>query len=231
MKATYYGHSCVRLQGPNFDILFDPFIRPNGLAQHINVEEIKPQHIFLSHAHEDHVADMAYIQQNSGAQVVAIVETAAWVARQGVPADKITEMNFGGTLKTDWGTAKMVYALHTNGTPDGQYGGVPVGYVLTIAGKKIYFAGDTALTQEMKLLEHVDLDWAFLPIGGHYTMDVDDAIRAAEFVDCHNIIGIHYNTFPPISLDKTEAKKKFDDAGLNLHLPEIGETVQLYNLW
>lgn len=231
MKATYYGHSCIRLQSTEFDLLFDPFITPNPLAANVDITTINPDYILLSHAHEDHVADMASIQKQSGAKVVSIVETAAWVRRQGVEADKVIEMNFGGTVQAPFGSIKMVYALHTNSTPDGQYGGLPVGYVLTIGGKKVYFAGDTALTQEMKLLEHVDLDWAFLPIGGHYTMDVDDAIRAADWMDCNNIIGIHYNTFPPIQIDKEEAIQRFDDAGLQLYLPEIGEEVRLYNIW
>lgn len=231
MKAIYYGHSCVRLKSKEVDILFDPFISPNPLAKHINIEDINPQYILLSHGHLDHVADMAAIQKQSGAKVIAIVETADWVRRQGVDPDKVLEMNFGGTMQTDFGQVKMVYALHTNSTPDGQYGGVPVGYILTIHGKRIYFAGDTALTMEMKLLESVDLDWAFLPIGGHYTMDVDDAIKAAEMIDVNNIIGIHYNTFPPISIDKQQAVQKFDDAGLQLYVPEVGEAIQLYNIW
>lgn len=230
MKAIYYGHSCVRLKSRDFDILFDPFISPNPLAKHIDIKDIAPQYILLSHAHEDHVADMAAIQGNGDAQVIAIVETAAWVARQGVEAGKIIEMNFGGTVITDFGAAKMVYALHTNSTPDGQYGGVPVGYVLTIGGKKLYFAGDTALTQEMTLLQDLELDWAFLPIGGHYTMDVDDAIRAAKLANCQHIFGIHYNTFPAITIDKGEAKQKFADADLQLYLPEIGDSVHLYNI-
>src|SRR5690606_16072265 len=129
--------------------------------------------------------------------------TAAWVARQNVDPSKIIEMNFGGTVSFPFGTVKMVYAMHTNATPDGAYGGLPVGFVLSFQnGKRIYFAGDTALTMEMKLLADLNLDWAFLPIGGHYTMDVEDAIRAAEFINCKNIIGIHYDTFPPIAIHK-----------------------------
>jgi L-ascorbate metabolism protein UlaG (beta-lactamase superfamily) len=231
MKAIYYGHSCIRLKSKEFDILFDPFITPNSLAKHIDVSDIHPQYILLSHGHLDHVADMETIQKQSGAKVIAIVETAEWVRRQGVDPDKVLEMNFGGTLKTDFGSVKMVYALHTNSTPDGQYGGMPVGFILTIHGKKLYFAGDTALTMEMKLLESVDLDWAFLPIGGHYTMDVEDAIKAATIIDCNNIVGIHYNTFPPISIDKQKAIQQFEDAGFQLYLPDVGEGIQLYNIW
>src|SRR5690554_4892827 len=109
MKAIYYGHSCIRLKSNDFDILFDPFITPNPLAGKIDTTEINPDYILLSHAHEDHVADMAAIQKQSGAKVISIVETAAWVARQGVDPDKIIEMNFGGTITTDFGTVKMVY--------------------------------------------------------------------------------------------------------------------------
>ncbi len=233
IKATYYGHSCVRLHSDDkeIDILFDPFIRPNPLAEKVNVAEIKPRYILLSHGHEDHVADVVEIQKQSDAHVVAVVETASWLKREGVPEDRVIEMNVGGTIQTDFGTVKMVYALHTNATPDGQYGGVPVGFVVSMKGKAVYFAGDTALTMEMKLLENVALDWAFLPIGGHYTMDVNDAVRAADFIDCRNIVGIHYDTFPPIAIDKQAAQKKFEDGGHQLHLPRVGETLQLYNLW
>lgn len=206
-------------------ILFDPFITPNPAASHIAVGALTPDYILISHAHEDHVADVTAIQQQSGAQVLAIVETAAWVGRQGVSPDRIVEFNFGGTVQTDFGSVKMVYALHTNSTPDGQYGGIAVGYVLKTDGKTVYFAGDTALTMEMKLLENLDIDVAFLPIGGHYTMDVADAVIAARWVGCKDVVGIHYNTFPPIQIDTEDAKRQFAEVGVALHLPAIGESV------
>lgn len=227
MKAIYYGHASVMLELDGNNVLFDPFITPNPQAEKIDINSLKPDYILLSHAHDDHVADVAAIQKNSKAKVLAVVETAMWVNRQDIPESDIIPFNLGGTVQTDFGSVKMVYALHTNGTPDGQYGGVPVGYVLSTGGKKIYYAGDTALTLEMKLLEPMGIDWAFLPIGGHFTMDVDDAVTAAKFINCKNIIGIHYNTFPPIAIDMDTAKRKFADAGLNLHLPGIGEEVSL----
>lgn len=227
MKATFYGHSSVGINGNDFSVLFDPFITPNGMAKAIDINLLRPDYIFLSHCHGDHVADMSAIQKNSNAQVVSIVETGDWVAKQGVPAEKITAMNFGGTLKTSFGTAKMVYALHTNSTPEGDYAGVAVGYVLKAGEKKIYFAGDTALTVEMQLLADEDLDWAFLPLGGFFTMDVLDALKAAKMIGCKNIIGIHFNTFPPIAIDEQDAIKRFADAGLNLHLLKIGESIDL----
>ncbi len=227
MEVTYYGQSCAAFDFNGSKVLLDPFITYNPLAKDIDVNVLKPDYIFLTHCHEDHVADMKNIQSNSGATVVAVVETAAWVRKQGVPDDKVIEYNFGGTLSLPFGKVKMVYALHTNSTPEGDYAGVPVGYVFFVSDKKIYFAGDTALTLEMKLLEDLQLDWAFLPIGGHYTMDVDDAIKAAQFVNCKNIIGVHYNTFPPIHIDMEEAKQKFEANGLHLHLPKIGESIAL----
>jgi len=227
MRVRYYGQSCVEFDFNGTNVLLDPFISHNALAKDIDLALLKPDYIFLSHGHFDHVADMLRIQQSSGATVASVVETAAWVRRQGVPEDKIIEFNFGGTLRLPFGTVKMVYALHTNCTPDGEYGGVAVGYVFSVGDRKIYFAGDTALTMEMKLLEDLCIDWALLPIGGHYTMDVDDAVRAAKFVNCKNIIGIHYNTFPPIAIDTEEAKAKFASNGLALHLPAIGGQVEL----
>src|SRR5690606_817638 len=227
MEVTYYGQSCVVFDFNDAKFLLDPIIRYNSLAKDIDINLLKPDYIFLTHCHQDHVADMKYIQSNSGATVAAIVETAAWVRKQGVPDDKVIEFNFGGTLSLPFGKAKMVYALHTNSTPDGEYAGVAVGYVFFVDGKKIYFAGDTALTLEMKLLEDLQLDWAFLPIGGHYTMDTEDAIKAAGFINCTNIIGIHYDTFPPIRIDTEGAKQKFEASGLRLYLPKIGESVKL----
>ncbi|MBL1410011.1 metal-dependent hydrolase [Sphingobacterium faecale] len=227
VSARFLGQSCVEFDFNGTKVLLDPFISFNPLAKGVDVQSLKPSYIFLSHGHQDHVADMAVIQKNSGAKVAAIVETAAWVRGQGVPEENVLEFNFGGTLDLPFGKVKMVYALHTNSTPDGQYGGLPCGFVFFVGGKKIYFAGDTALTLEMKLLEDLQLDWAFLPIGGHYTMDMYDAVKASKFINCKQIVGIHYDTFPPISIDKDEAMKVFSEEGLTLHLPIVGDTVIL----
>lgn len=227
MKATYYGQSCVEFDFNGTKVLLDPFISYNPLAKEIDIDRIKPDYIFLSHAHQDHVADMAHIQKNSNATVAAIVETAAWVKNQGVAEDKIIDFNFGGTLELPFGKVKMVYALHTNSTPEGNYAGVAVGFVFFVGDKKIYFAGDTALTMEMKLLADLELDWAFLPIGGHYTMDVEDALKAANFINCKNVIGVHYNTFPPISIDTEAASATFSAQGKKLYLPLIGGDILL----
>lgn len=227
MRVTYYGHSCLLFDFDGVEVMIDPFISYNPLAKDIDVDALKPDYIFLTHCHQDHVADMKRIQANSGSRVGAVVEAASWVRRQGVAQDKVMEFNVGGTLSLPFGKVKMVYALHTNSTPEGDYAGVPVGFVFFVNGKKIYVAGDTALTAEMKLLEDLQLDWAFLPLGGHYTMDVEDAVRATKLIKCKAVVGVHYDTFPPIQIDKAEARRKFEAGGAYLHLPNIGEAVTL----
>jgi len=227
VSVRYYGHACLEFDFNGTKVLLDPFITYNPLAKNINVEELNPEYIFISHGHEDHVADLVKIQKHSQATVAAIVETAGWIKKQGISSDKVIDFNFGGTLDLPFGKVKMVYALHTNATPDGAYGGVPCGFVFTVGDKTIYFAGDTGLTMEMKLLEDLNIDWAILPLGGHYTMDMYDAVKATRFINCKNVIGMHYDTFSPITIDKQKARELFLDSDLNLKLLEVGESIDL----
>jgi L-ascorbate metabolism protein UlaG (beta-lactamase superfamily) len=225
MKITFYGHASFELETGGKKLLFDPFISPNGLAKAIDVNSLQPDYILLSHGHGDHMADLETIQKNSGAQVICIADIAGWLGNKGIT--NVHAMNFGGGFNFDFGRVKMVYALHSSSMPDGAYGGNPAGFVISSEGKKIYFAGDTALTLDMQLLADENLDWAILPIGDNYTMGADDAIKAAGFIKCKNIIGMHYDTFPVIVIDKAETAEKFANAGLNLKLMEIGETISL----
>jgi L-ascorbate metabolism protein UlaG (beta-lactamase superfamily) len=225
MKITFYGHASVELETSGKKLLFDPFISHNHLAKHIDVNSLKPDYILLSHGHADHVADAETIQKNSGAKIIAIAEIAGWYGAKGI--ENVHGMNIGGGFDFDFGRVKMVYALHSSSMPDGSYGGNPAGYVIYSEGKKIYFAGDTALTYDMKLLAEENLDWAILPIGDNYTMGADDAIKACEFINCKNVIGVHYDTFPAIVIDKDEVKNKFLKAGINLKLIEIGDSITL----
>jgi len=225
MKAISYGHSCIELQLEQSTLLFDPFITPNKLAADVDIQQIKPQYILLSHGHEDHIADLFDIQQNANSTVICIAEIAYWL--DGKDVSNVHAMNIGGAYNFDFGRVKMVNAIHSSSLPDGSYGGNPAGYIIYADGKTIYFAGDTALTYDMKLLADENLDWAFLPIGDNFTMGVDDAIKAAGFINCKNIIGIHYNTFPPIQINEQEAMDKFDKAGLNLQLLSVGQSIFL----
>lgn len=225
MKATYYGQSCLELEINGIKLLFDPFITHNQLAKHIDVNSLKPDFILVSHGHGDHVADLLTVQKNSGAKVICIAEIAGWLGKQGV--DNAHGMNIGGAFNFAFGRVKMVNAIHSSTMPDGSPGGNPAGFVIYAGDKTIYFAGDTALTYDMKLLADENLDWAILPIGDNYTMGIDDAIKSTGFFNCKNVIGVHYDSFPVIEIDKHEAMEKFIKAGLVLKLPAVGESLTL----
>jgi L-ascorbate metabolism protein UlaG (beta-lactamase superfamily) len=225
MKLTYYGQSTIEIVANGKTLLFDPFITPNELAKHIDVNSLKPDYILVSHGHGDHVADLVTVQKNSGAKVICIAEIAGWLGKQDIT--NVHGMNIGGGFNFDFGRVKMVNAVHSSALPDGSNGGNPAGFVIYSEDKAIYFAGDTALTYDMKLLEDEKLNWAILPIGDNYTMGADDAIKAAAFVNCKNVIGVHYDSFPVIKIDKEEVAGKFAKAGLNLKLPAIGDSIEL----
>jgi L-ascorbate metabolism protein UlaG (beta-lactamase superfamily) len=225
MKYTYFGQSCFLLETADTKLLFDPFITGNPLAKDINIKSIAADYILISHGHGDHIADVVQIANQTQAKVICVPEIAAWLQKQGLT--NIHEMNFG-KFKFEFGTVRMVWATHSSGLPDGSYGGNPAGFVLAIDGQQIYFAGDTGLTVEMKLLaELYQLNYAILPIGGNYTMDPDDAVIAANYINCDQIIGVHYDTFPIISIDSTTAIESFKRAQKTLILPKIGETINL----
>jgi L-ascorbate metabolism protein UlaG (beta-lactamase superfamily) len=225
MKFTYYGQSCFLLEADGIKFLFDPFITPNKLASHIDITTIEADYILVSHGHGDHVADLVTLAKQTNAKVIAMVEVAAWAEAQGV--ENLIPMNFG-LQKFDFGKLRMVWATHSSSMPDGNYGGNPAGFVLETAGKTIYFAGDTSLNADMKILPDLyKIDYAILPIGGHYTMDVDDALIATKYIACDQVIGVHYDTFDAIKIDKEEALAKFKRENKVLLLPAIGEIISL----
>lgn len=225
MQFTYYGQSCFAVEMGGKRVLFDPFITPNELAGHIRLDDVKADYILLSHGHADHVADCVTLAKQNGATVVGSFEVVNWMSKQGV--DKFHPMNTGGKWKFDFGTVKCTNALHSSEMPDGSYGGNPMGFVVS-GDKNFYYSGDTALTMDMQLVPRwAQLHFAVLPIGDNFTMGYEDAIIAAEMIQCKNIVGVHYDTFGFIKIDHEHVKRAFADAGLNLFLPAIGETIEL----
>ena len=226
MKISYLGQSCFLFETEGKRILLDPFITPNELAKHIDVNSIEADFILVSHGHEDHTADLVDIARRTGALVICSFEIMTWLNGKGIT--NCHPMNLGGKRTFDFGTVKMVFAAHSNSLPDGTYGGTAAGFIIETAGKTYYYSGDTALTQEMKLTgELYQLEAAFLPIGDNFTMGIDDAIIAAGFIKCKKIIGMHFDTFGYIQIDKKEALTKFENAGLNLMLIDIGGSIEI----
>jgi L-ascorbate metabolism protein UlaG (beta-lactamase superfamily) len=226
MKINYFGHSCFSVEVTGKTLLFDPFIFPNELAKAIDVNTIGADYILVSHGHIDHVADAAGIAERTGATLISNFEVCEWFGRQGVK--KTHPMNHGGAWKFDFGKVKYVNAIHSSSMPDGTDGGNPGGFVVETGAGNFYYSGDTALTLDMKLIgESTRLSFALLCIGDNFTMGLDDAIRASEFVGCDRVIGVHYDTFPPIRIDHQEAVRKFKGAGKELLLLKIGESVEM----
>ena len=207
-------------------MLFDPFITPNELAKNIRIGDIKADYILLSHGHSDHTADAVQIAKQNNATIVAAFEVAEWMNKQGV--EKYHPMNIGGKWTFEFGTVRCTNAVHSSNMSDGSYGANPMGFIVSTTEKTFYYSGDTALTMDMQLIPGWGkLDFAVLPIGDNFTMGYEDAVIAAEMIQCRKIVGVHYDTFGFIKIDHEKAKKAFTDAGLNLHLIKIGESIEL----
>ncbi|MGA2802115.1 MAG: metal-dependent hydrolase [Verrucomicrobiota bacterium] len=223
MKVTYYGHACFSVGACGKTLLFDPFISGNPLAKAIDANKVPADFILVSHGHGDHLADAVEIAKRTNALVIASFEVATWLNKKGAP--RVHPLNHGGSCKFDFGRAKFVNAVHSSTMPDGTFGGNPGGFVVESAEGNFYYSGDTALTLDMKLIgETTPLKFAALCIGDNFTMGVDDAVKAAEFVRCNEILGVHYDTFPPIKIDQAAAQEKFKAAGRVLHLLHPGGT-------
>lgn len=226
MNFTYYGHACFSVEAGGQTLLFDPFISPNPLAKEIDVKEIAADFILVSHGHGDHVADVIEIANRTGATVIAPYEVGTWLEGKGVK--NVQAMNHGGAAKMDFGRVKLTSAIHSSSMPDGAYGGNPCGFVVETSDGNFYYSGDTALTLDMKLLgETTKLRFAVLPIGDFFTMGIDDALTAAEFAGVKKFVGVHYDTFPPIKLDHQAAMRAARNAGKELLLPAIGESIEI----
>ncbi|MGC4234352.1 MAG: metal-dependent hydrolase [Niabella sp.] len=226
MDFTYLGQSGFSVTVQGKQLIFDPFIQNNPLAKHINIDAIEADYILVSHGHGDHIADVAPIANRTGAKVISSPEVCGWLSAQGVT--NLHELNHGGPVTFDFGKVRAVNAIHSSSLPDGSYGGNPMGFVITSEEVNFYFSGDTALTMDMQLIPgFAELNFAVLPIGGNYTMDVADAIVASDFIKCNHIVGVHYNTFDIIKIDTKKALSDFTTAGKTLWIPGVGETIEI----
>lgn len=225
MKITYYGHASLGIEVNGTNIIVDPFISANELAKNIDVNALKADYILITHAHGDHILDVETIATNTGATIVSNAEIAGYYEAKGF---KTHPMNHGGSWQFDFGKVKYVNAIHSSSFPDGSYGGQPGGFVIEADNKNVYIAGDTALTYDMKLISMRNpLDLAILPIGDNFTMDVDDATIAAEFLEVTTVLGYHYDTFGYIKIDHEIAKQKFANKHKELILLPVGDSIEI----
>lgn len=224
MIITYYGHSCFGFQMGNINLIVDPFVSPNPLAEKIDLSSIKADYILITHGHQDHVYDVEQIAQNTKAKIISNYEIVEYFKAKGIEG---YGLNLGGKRTFDFGHLKYVNAIHSSVLPDGTYGGNPGGFVIWNDDIKFYIAGDTALTLDMQLIPMTcpALDFAILPIGDNFTMGVADAIVASDFIQCDRIIAAHYNTFPDISIDEKQAKESFKREDKQLVIMGIGESL------
>ena len=207
-QLTFYGHATFGLQVEKYDILIDPYFTGNPSAS-ASAEEVKADYILVSHGHGDHLGDAVKIAKRTGATVITVAEIATWLRERGV---KTHAQHLGGGHQHPFGYCKLTLALHGSALPDGSYGGNPAGFLITLLdGKKIYFAGDTGLFGDMRLIGDEGVDVALLPIGDNYTMGPRDALRAVEFLHPGVVIPMHYNTFPLIQQDAHAWKQQVEE--------------------
>lgn len=226
MTITFLGHATLLINTGKGTLLIDPFMSGNKLAEgKVIVDDLQPDFILLTHAHQDHTLDAEAIARRTGAQIVSNFEIATYYGKKGL---KTHPMNHGGKWDFSFGSLKYVNALHTSSFADGTYGGQPGGFVIVSGGKTVYVAGDTALTLDMKLIPMTyKLDLAVLPIGDNFTMGPSDAVIAADFLECNRVLGYHYDTFGYIEIDHQDAINQFQAAGKELLLPEIGAQIKV----
>jgi len=226
MKFTYYGHSCFLIETGGKKLLFDPFITGNELAKDIDINNIETDYILVSHGHSDHIADCVSIAERTQAKVICNWEVFEWLHKQGLR--NIHPMNTGGKWSFDGFIVKCTVAHHSAGLPDGSYGGNPIGFLVLSEGGNFYYSGDTALTLDMQLIpKWAKLNFAVLPIGDNFTMDVADAAESAVMIDTKTVIGVHFDTFGFIKIDHEYAKKVFADKGVELKLLKPGENISI----
>jgi L-ascorbate metabolism protein UlaG (beta-lactamase superfamily) len=223
-KLTYLSHSSFLLDDGTHQIIIDPFLTGNANAP-ITPADVKAKFVVLTHGHGDHLGDAFDIAKKNDSLIIAVNELANYAASQGLNAHN---MHIGGGWNFPFGRLKFTIAHHGSANGEGQYMGEPAGVVISIDGKKIYHCGDTGLFLDMKLIGELNkIDVMCVPIGDNFTMGIDDAVKAVEFVNPGLAIPMHYNTFPVIQANPNEFKSKCEAIGKKAMVMEYGETLEV----
>lgn len=229
LKIQYHGHSCVQITDGEHSLIIDPFLSGNPMAA-VKPEDVRVQHVLLTHAHSDHIQDAASIAKNNGATLIAIHELATYMSWQGV---QTRDMNIGGRMNIGYAEIQMVPAFHSSSIVLHErrqivYAGMPAGFLIHWNGRTILHAGDTNLYSDMKLIgERNNIDLAFLPMGDLYTMGPEDAVDAAKWLNAQFVVPVHYNTFDLIKQDGSRFEELLNNNGLKGQALKPGESLEL----
>ncbi len=227
IKYTYVGHATHLLDINGTKIVIDPFFADNP-STHMSGDDVAADFILVSHGHFDHVAEAVSLAKRTGATVISNFEISGWLGNQGVPQEQLHAQHIGGGFNHSFGYVKLTIAHHGSQLPDGSDGGNPAGFLITAKGKKLYFAGDTALFYSMKLYGDEGIDFAVLPIGDNFTMGPDDALKAVQLLHPKIVVPSHFNTWDLIAQDAEVWKKQVEsktDANVIVLAP--GESIEL----
>ena len=226
MKFTFLGQNCFLIEHDGVTIITDPFYNFQKEKSGFDISAQKIDYVLITHAHQDHIADVEEVlKHHPEATVIAQPEICGYFSHP-----KSIDINLGGTAKLAGLEISMVAAQHTSSFPDGSYGGEPCGYIFSLEEKNIYFAGDTGVTADMAFFPKLygEISAAILPVGSHYTMCAQKAsFAAAELLKTRRVVGCHFDTFPPITINHDEAKKHFAERNIEFTLPELGEHFEL----
>ncbi len=224
-KLTWYGHAALGLETGGCRLLVDPFFTDNPAAA-VRAEDVTAEYILVTHGHDDHLGDTLEIARRTGATVIAVTEIANWLEKQGVQTHG---QQIGGGHTFPFGHLKMTLALHTSSLPDGSYGGNPAGFLLTTQqGEIIYFAGDTGLFGDMRLIGEAGVHLAVLPVGDNFTMGPADALHAVKLLQPQHVLPVHYNTWEIIQQNDLPqwADRVQAESGAQVHLLSPGQSLQ-----
>ena len=219
MNIKYLGHSAFEIKTENKKILIDPFLVLSPDYDYSGTTDI-----FVTHGHADHLGSAIEISKKTGAKITAVFELANYCASKGASVNGI---NLGGWINYEWGKAIAVPAFHSSSTQEGIYAGCPCGYIFAIEGKAIYHAGDTCLNSEMKVIgELYQPQVSILPIGGCYTMDIEQAVLASQWLNSSEIIPMHYNTFDAINVNIADFERQIRNLGKIPLVLKVGQTLE-----
>lgn len=221
-QLTYFSHSAWMIESGKYKILIDPFLNDNPTSP-VKAKDVQADFIIVTHAHGDHIGDTIPIAKANNATVITNFEIANWCGEQGVNAHP---MHIGGSREFPFGRVKLTQAFHGSSFPDGSYGGMPTGVLITVENKTIYHSGDTGLFGDMKLIGEMDpIDIALIPIGDNFTMGVPDAVKAVTFLNPRKVIPMHYQTFDVINTDPAEFVKQIKAKGFESQFLAYGQTI------